>query len=143
MLGKKYAGLYLSIVLVLLTTIGLLAACDADEEPEIIAHEGVQTQLLVKAPVEPLPLNEALDVKSRTVDVENGVSHVELYAVQSPAGEEALLLIRSDPAPFAQTSFTVSQVFVPVQPGHYVIKVVGYNNLGQSAESDYIGFDVE
>jgi hypothetical protein len=77
------------------------------------------------------------------VDVQNGVSHVELYAVQSPEGEEELLLIRSDPAPFDQTTFTVSQMFVPTRPGHYVIKVVGYNKLGQSAESDYIGFDVE
>lgn len=125
-------------LIILLLAAGLITACNATET----ATQGVHTWLLVTAPERPLPRNKPLDVKSRTQDTVNLVSHVELYAVQLPSGE-ANVLIRSDPAPFPQTVFTASQVFIPTQPGHYVIKVVGYNKLGQSQESDYLGFDVE
>jgi hypothetical protein len=141
MLRKKYTTWQLWVILALLVSVGLLAACSSSEA-ELTPYQGVRTWLLVKAPEGPLPINRAVTVKSRTEDTEHKVSHVELYAVQWPEGEEELL-IRSDPAPFDQTSFTASQTFTPRRPGHYVIKVVGYNKLGQKAESDYIGFDVE
>lgn len=117
-----------------------MIACVATEaEPTL--PSGVRTWLLVKAPEGPLPLNEPVIVRSRTEDSQ-GVSHVELYAVELPSGETNVIL-RSDRAPFAQTSFTAIQTFIPLQEGHYVIKVVGYNRRGESAESDLIGFDVE
>ena len=119
----------------------LLTACN-----DLFGADGsgqtIYTQLLVTAPDHALPQNRAIEVKSRTQDAEYYVSHVELYAVELPLGERDVL-IRSDPAPFQQTTFTVSQPFVPTQPGHYVIKVVGYNKLGQKMESNFLGFDVE
>jgi hypothetical protein len=88
-----------------------------------------------------LQVNQPVNVRSRTQDTESRISHIELYAVELPSGEQNVL-IRSDPAPFDQTTYTASQIFIPAQPGHYVIKVVGYNRQGNWAESDYIGFDV-
>lgn len=119
----------------------LMAACDLTGT-DTTTSEGIRTWLLVTPPESTLPVNRPLNVRSRTQDSVNFVSHVELYAVQLPSGDTDLL-IRSDAAPFQQTTFTASQVFIPRQPGHYVIKVVGYNKLGNKAESNFIGFDVE
>ena len=141
MLWKKYTTSQLWSILILLIGVGLLVACSSSEA-EPTPYQGIRTWLLVKAPDAPLEVNKPVTVKSRTEDSMHKVSHVELYAVQWPGGEEELL-IRSDPAPFDQTSYTASQTFTPKTPGHYVIKVVGYNKLGQNDESDYIGFDVE
>ena len=142
MVRNKPANIYLWTTSVILLFIGLLTtACLAVSEETVELPEGVRTWLLVRAPEKPLPINRPVIVKSRTEDVD-GVSHVELYAVETPAGNTDVL-IRADRAPFAQTSFTASQPFTPLQKGHYVIKVVGYNRLGETAVSDFIGFDVE
>ena len=142
MLMKRRFLLQLWPIFVLLMIVGLVVtACDSTETDTTIP-QGIHTQLLVKAPEASLPLNEPVEVKSRTQDIQNCVSHVELYAVELPSGQTNVL-IRSDRAPFEQTTFTTSQAFVPTQRGHYVIKVVGYNKLGDKMESDYIGFDVE
>lgn len=130
-----------TIVAVLMIFGLVITACDLTGT-DTTASEGIQTWLLVTPPESPLPANRPLNVRSRTQDPENFVSHVELYAVQLPSGDTDVL-IRSDAAPFQQTTFTASQVFIPRQPGHYVIKVVGYNKLGNKAESDFIGFDVQ
>jgi hypothetical protein len=114
------------------------AASDARKTPP----PGIRTWLLVKAPEDPLPLNKPVNVRSRTEDGEAGVSHVELYAVELPLGE-ANVLIRSDAAPFDQTSFTANQIFVPTEKGHYVIQVKGYNRWGEKSESNIISFEVE
>lgn len=143
MLGKNISTWQAWLIFFLLASLGLLAACGSSSgEPTPTPYQGVRTWLLVKAPDGPLPLGRAVTVKSRTEDSRHQVSHVELYAVQWP-GVTGDLLIRSDAAPFDQTSFTAVQAFTPALQGHYVIKVVGYNKLGERAESDYIGFDVE
>jgi hypothetical protein len=137
---KKYMGLQLwAIVIVLIWSAGLVAACRSTQTGASTLPE-VQTQLLVRAPDGPLPLNKSIEVRSRT-DAAAGVSHVELYAVELPSGDKDVL-IRSDPAPFSQTTFTASQQFTPIVPGHYVIKVVGYNQQGQNSTSNFISFDV-
>lgn len=140
--SRKYmTSLGYSLLLLGLSLI-LLAGCDTQEAET--TEEGIHTSLLVRTPDGPLPAGKALTVKSHSEDINNGVSHVELYAVQLPASSERInLLIRSDAAPFDQTSFTAEQTFIPVQPGDYVIRVVGYNKLGQSDESEYISFRVE
>lgn len=141
MMTKKCFGMSLWLILGLWLITGLVAACSstpgtAKQLPPI------QTQLLVRAPDGPLSANKSISVRSLT-EASNGVSHVELYAVELPSGQKNVL-IHSDPATTVnQPSFTVAQTFTPIQPGHYVIKVVGYNSLGQSDESDYIGFDVQ
>ncbi len=135
MFNKKYLWGIVALGLIL----GLLVSCNKATPPP--TPQPLRTWLLVRAPDGPLPLNKPISVKSRTEDA-IGVSHVELYAVQLPTGESNVLL-NSEAAPFAQTSFTASQTFIPTQKGHYVIKVVGYNKQGQSVESEYIGFDVE
>ncbi len=141
MRAKKYFKMSLWLILVLWLSVGLLAACDT-AEGEVRQLPEIRTQLLVRAPDGPLPASKSINVRSLT-EAEDGVSHVELYAVELPTGQRNVL-IRSDPAPSAhQPSFTLAQSFTPLQPGHYVIKVVGYNSLGQRAESDYIGFDVQ
>lgn len=129
---------YSLIVLILLLLTGLLPACDYFTDPDEVS---LRTWLLVRPPDGPLLLDQPVTVRSRTEDANNKVSHVELYAVKLPTGERNVLL-RSDAAPFDQTSYTAAQVFIPHAPGHYVIKVVGFNRLGQKAESDYIGFEV-
>ena len=140
----------LFLLLFFTITVSLLAACSSGQSqstPTPTPVPGVHTWLLVTAPQQPLPVNRAINVKSRTEDVQHLVSHVELYAVEWPRPPElssgALLLLRSDAAPFDQTTFTASQVFTPTQIGHYVIKVVGYNKLGAKSESNYLGFDVQ
>ncbi|MCB0208726.1 MAG: hypothetical protein KDJ52_05335 [Anaerolineae bacterium] len=138
--GKRHISFYMwSIVILLLAS--FVTACSSNE-PTRELPEGIRTQLLVKPPETALPVGSPLTVRSQTEAVTPGVSHVELYAVQLPSGEQDKL-IRSDAAPFDQTTFTAAQRFTPIQPGHYVIKVVGYNRSGQSAESEYISFDVE
>ncbi|MBN1993271.1 MAG: hypothetical protein JW953_11250 [Anaerolineae bacterium] len=133
--------LQLWLILILLLFAVLITAC-TDSQAETTPSAGVRTWLLVKEPEHPLPLDrKPVAVRSRT-EAGVGVSHVELYALQLPSGETNLL-IRADQAPFAQTSFTVNQTFIPTQSGHYVIQVKGYNRLGESAESDIISFDVE
>jgi hypothetical protein len=127
-------------MLLLLITVGFISACNSSEEPPSLP-EGLRTWLLVGEPGVPLPAGRPVEVKSRSEDFQHGVSHVELYAVQLPNGRSNVL-IRSDAVPFAQTGYTASQIFTPRQPGHYVIKVVGYNTIGQKAESEYISFDV-
>jgi hypothetical protein len=123
----------------------MMTACNLTTTDTAKAQE-LRTWLLVSPPDTPLPCNKPVNVRSRTQDVENFVSHVELYAVELPAAPgnaaEENVLVRADAAPFQQTTFTASQLFIPKRPGHYVIKVIGYNKLGDRAESDYIGFDV-
>jgi len=119
----------------------VITACgSSNAEPTPLP--GLNTWLLVKAPNNPLPVNQPVNVRSRTEDAQNGVSHVELYALKLPSGETNVL-IRSDRAPFDQTTFTASQIFFPKKPGHYVVQVIGYNNKGQTAPSNIIGFDVK
>jgi hypothetical protein len=141
MLSTEYANWRSWLLLGLwlgLTVFGL--ACRSTE-PETTIPPGIRTQLLVRAPDRPLPVNRPVTVRSRIEDG-NGVSHIELYLVEMPSGERNVL-VRADKAPFSQTSFTAAQTFTPRQKGHYVIKVVGYSRLGERDESDFIGFDVE
>lgn len=140
--GTKSIYWYWGLAALLVMAAVLLPACSSSSETRPTPVPGLRTWLLVKAPDNPLPVNRPVNVRSRTQDALNQVSHVELYAVQWPAGTGELL-IRSDPAPFDQTTFTAAQIFVPAQSGHYVIKVVGYNKLGEKVESDYLGFDVQ
>jgi hypothetical protein len=126
-------------ILILLWSLGLLVACSGQAEPT--APEKLAIRLLVREPDGPLPAGKPLNVKSRSKDGQHGISHVELYAVELPTGQRDIL-IRADEAPFWQTSFTASQVFTPLEIGHYVIKVVGYNKIGDKVESEYISFDV-
>ncbi|MBN1218061.1 MAG: hypothetical protein JXM69_03960 [Anaerolineae bacterium] len=130
------------IILILLVCAGAMATACNTAETQKTPPPGIRTWLLVKAPENPLPLNKSVNVRSRTEDGEARVSHVELYALEVPSGETNLL-IRSDPAPFDQTSFTVDQIFTPTQPGHYVIQVIGYNRRGEKSESNIISFDVK
>ena len=134
---------FLIIFVALLGSIFLFGACrsSSEETPASAVPQGLNTSLLVRAPDTPLPVKKPIIVRSRTEDLQ-GVSHVELRAVQTPAGETDIL-IRADQAPFFQTSFTAAQTFTPLQPGHYVIKVVGYNVVGEHSDSDFIGFDVQ
>jgi hypothetical protein len=135
----KYS-LQFGIKFILWVSAVLLVACGATGA-ETTSLPPIQTQLLVRAPDAPLPLNKEIQVISRT-DAAEGVSHVELYAVELPTGEKEVL-IRSEAAQLHPTTFTTSQDFTPRQAGHYVIKVVGYNRLGQSSTSNFIGFDVQ
>jgi hypothetical protein len=138
LIKKNFTHLW--VVLILLLCAGVLTACE-DSEAEPTPQPGLRTWLLVKAPEGPLPINKPINVRSRTEDIA-GVSHVELYGIELPSGETNVL-IRSDRAPFVQTTFTVSQIFTPLQTGHYVIQVWGYNRRGELAKSDLIGFDIE
>ncbi len=115
------------------------SACSSNQ-PEVDTE--FRTWLLVKAPEQPLPVNRQIKVISRTKDMVNGVSHIELYAVETPAGDGGLM-IRSDAAPFEQKIFTAEQPFIPKQPGDYIIKVVGYNKLGDPTESASIKFTAQ
>ena len=137
MMVKRNARWQLWLVVILLTGIGLMTACrpaavEAEPLPEI------QTELLVRAPDGPLPLNKSIEVRSRT-DATDGVAHVDLY-VTLPTNDK--VLVRSDAATFQQKSFTASQTFTPKLAGHYIIEVVGYNQQGKPYPSNSIGFDV-
>lgn len=137
---KTYSRHHLWWLIGLLLFLAFVTACQNSEE-ESSRPAQLQTRLLVEAPDAPLPRAQPVTVRSLTQDP-RAVSHVELYAVQLPSGESNVLL-RSDAAPFAQTSFTVSQTFTPELAGRYVIKVVGYNMNGDDVESNFIGFDVQ
>ncbi|GAB4435982.1 MAG: hypothetical protein Fur0044_33150 [Anaerolineae bacterium] len=135
---KKSTGWRLGFVATLLLSLGLVTACrSAETEAQPLPE--IQTELLVRAPDGPLPVNKSIEVRSRT-DASAGVSHVDLY-VTLPDNQE--VLVRSDAAAFQQKSFTASQTFTPKQVGHYIIKVVGYNLQGKSYSSNAIGFDVQ
>lgn len=138
---RKYSIFRWGGLFALVMGVGFMVSACSDSAAETPPPAGPRTQFLVRAPDNPLPVNKPVTVRSQTQDV-GGVSHVELYAVQTPAGENNLL-IRADRVPFAQTSFIAAQTFTPLQAGHYVIKVVGYNLAGETAESDFIGFEVE
>ena len=149
MLGKTDFDLQLGLILVAIIALALLTAC-SQTGAETPTPEGVQIQLLVTTPSQPLPVNQPLNVISRTEDPAQQVSHVELYAVKWPsmetegrAGTGAELLLRSDAADFAQTVLTAHQRFVPTEPGRYGIKVVGYNKLGHSATTAELEFEVQ
>lgn len=135
---KRYAGLHIGIIIVLLLSTGLITACGSNGT-QTAPLADIKTELLVRAPDGPLPLNRSIEVKSRT-EAKDGVSHVDLY-VTLPTNQE--VLVRSDPATFRQTNFIMAQMFTPRQAGHYVIKVVGYNKQGTPASSNSIGFDVQ
>lgn len=129
----------LGIIFILITACNNTGETSAQNLPEI------QTKLLVRAPDGPLPLNKPITVKS-LVEAKNGVSHAELYLVRLslPDGKTwDNTLIRSDAATFGQPVFTAAQPFTPLQTGHYVIKVVGYNTQGVKMESESISFDVQ
>lgn len=137
MLKRRYG------LIIWLSVVGLvLAACLSSEPTATPLPDEMRIWLLTEVPTESLPANRPVEVRSRTQDFQYHVSHIELYAVELPSGERDVL-IRSDPAPFQQTTFTAVQTFTPVQPGHYVVKVIGYNKRGEQAESEYIGFDIE
>jgi hypothetical protein len=141
MLAKRHTILRLWSIFILLLGVSLLTTCRTSET-ETTAPESIQTQLLVRSPETPLAIGTPVNVRSRSEDAKHGISHVELYAVQLPSGESNVL-IRSDAAPFQQTSFTAAQIFTPIQRGHYVIKVVGYNKAGKNMASEPLHFDVE
>src|SRR5688572_15733479 len=112
-------------LLILLISLMLLVGCNTEDAQTV---DTIHTNLLVRAPDGPLPVGKPITVKSQTQDVENGVSHVELYVVKftpsaseaASSGEETNLLVRSDAAPFDQTSFTAEQTFIPARSGDYV-----------------------
>lgn len=138
-MAKRYAGLNLGVILsLLLLSAGFIAACGSNAA-QTTPLADIKTELLVRAPDGPLPLNKSIEVKSRT-EAQEGVSHVDLY-ITLPSNQE--VLVRSDAAAFRQTNFITSQMFTPKQAGHYVIKVIGYNKQGVSASSNSIGFDVQ
>ena len=148
MRGKFFFDLQPGLIFLVAVAIGLLTAC-SQTEAETATPEGVQTQHLVTAPAQPLPLNQSVNVISKTEDAQQQVSHVELYAVDWPskareteAGKSELLL-RSDAPDFDQTVFTAHQKFVPTEPGVYKVKVVGYNKLGHSASTENLEFEVK
>ncbi|MFN8459173.1 MAG: hypothetical protein U0401_31745 [Anaerolineae bacterium] len=123
----------------------LIAACTGTGELATRDLPEIRTQLLVRAPDGPLPLNKTITVKS-LVEAQSGVSHAELYLVKfsPPQGTPVEnMLIRSDAAAtLGQPVFTAAQPFTPLQTGHYVIKVVGYNTQGGRMESETISFEV-
>jgi hypothetical protein len=133
-------------ILILAMCLGLITACgNGETTPQL--ESGLYTKLLVGTPNGPLPVNRPLMVQSRVQDIDNGVSHAELYVIEiRPEDSEAVttqdLLITSSVAPFDQLAFTASQTFVPQQAGDYLIKVRGYNQLGEWVDSEYLGFSV-
>jgi predicted small secreted protein len=129
------------LITIFIMCAALLTACGTSTGAQRTPEPGIRTWLLVKAPENPLPLEEPITDRSRTEDGAAKVSHVELYALEMPGQTD--VLIRSDRAPFNQTSFTAAQTFTPLKAGHYVIQVVGYNQLGETSASNIIGFDVE
>ena len=146
---KEIFDLQPGLILLVAVVLGFLTAC-SQTGTETPTPEGVRVQLLVTSPSQPLPINQPVNVISRTEDAKQQVSHVELYAVEWPsketeveAGKRDELLLRSDAADFAQTVFTAHQRFVPTEPGVYKVKVVGYNKLGYSAATENLEFEVK
>ena len=154
MIARKSIPLRLWSILILVLSISMLTTCSSSDNGEAAtatitttsSSEGLHTWLLVGAPESFLPAGQSITVRSRSEDAQNGISHIELYLVEfrPEAGNDVIsnLLIRSDAAPFQQTSFTASQAFTPKQPGNYIIKVRGYNKIGQSEESETLSFVV-
>lgn len=142
---KRYPLSPLLKIIILLLGLTLISACNTTES-ESVAPAGLRTWLLVGEPTAPLPAGQPVEVRSRSEDVENGISHVELYLIQFQPETGAVvdeeILIRSDAAPFAQTGFTASQIFAPKEAGRYVIQVKGYNQIGESVRSNTISFAV-
>ncbi len=147
--GNKSYDLQPGLIFLVAVAIGLLTACSqtGTETPTL---EGVQTQLLVTSPAQPLPVNQPVNVISKTEDAKQQVSHVELYAVEWPSKEREVgggkrdeLLLRADAVEFPQTVFEAHQKFVPTEPGVYKVKVVGYNKLGHSAATENLEFEVK
>lgn len=130
-----------SMVAILFILIGSSGCGQTPASSTVQNEQGLRTWLLVRAPEKPLLLDQPVVVKSQTEDA-SGVSHVELYAVQLPNGENNLML-DSQQAALNQTAFTAEQTIIPAQRGHYAIKVVGYNKLGERAESETISFEVQ
>lgn len=151
MVVRKPISLRLWGILILVLGIGLLTTCSSSEDAETVAtvaiSEELTTWLLVGEPATALPVGRTVNVRSRSEDSQHEISHVELYLVEfRPEGSDDIirnLLIRSDAAPFQQVSFTVLQPFTPKQPGHYIIKVRGYNKIGESTESETLSFVVK
>ena len=151
MVTRKYATLSIISLLILLSSFGLMTACSSGDQA---VSQTFQTSLLVTEPATPLLVNNQYEIKSRTQAPEHGVSHVELYVVEYVPLNQAIvnqpevaaqlpyqnIVISSQAAPFDQTIFTASQSFIPKQPGEYLIKVVGYNKIGQISESQYLRF---
>lgn len=148
MATRKYATLSILSLLILLFSFGLMTACSGNQKT---VEQTFQTSLLVSEPTTSLTTGEQYDIKSRTQAPTYGVSHVELYVVEFvPFGgappEIATqlpyqnVLISSQAAPYNQTIFTADQYFIPKQPGEYLIKVVGYNKIGETSESQYLRF---
>jgi len=142
---KGYPLSLLWKIVILLMSLTLISACNTAES-EAGTTEGLRTWLLVSEPNIPLPAGQPVEVRSRSEDVDHGISHVELYLVQfqTETGDVVNdeILIRSDAASFAQTGFTASQIFTPKQAGSYVIQVKGYNQIGESVKSNTISFEV-
>ena len=148
MVTRKYATLSILSMVILLFSFGLMTACSGNQQT---VEQKFQTNLLVAEPATSLTAGEQYNIKSRTQAPTYGVSHVELYVVEfvplggTPSDVATQLpyqnvLISSQAAPYNQTIFTADQQFIPRQPGEYLIKVVGYNKIGESSESQYLRF---
>jgi|GEM_PF-1358873 len=150
MVVRKPISLRLWGILILVLSTGLLTTCSGSSDAETLAtvtiSEELRTWLLSEAPHNALPAGQPVSVRSRSEDAQHEISHVELYLVEfRPEGSNEIirdLLIRSDAAPFQQMSFTALQPFTPRLPGHYIIKVKGYNKIGESSESETLSFVV-
>lgn len=147
MVAKNITATVLGRCLILLLSVVLIAACNTTPAEVCTASEVPETVLLVREPAGPLPVNRPVTVKARTKDAKCGVSHIELVAVELPPNTQgqsfANVLIRADAPPFEQTTFTAEQTFVPTHSGDYLIKVKGYNLVGNWQESASIRFTAQ
>ena len=134
-MGKaKYAVLLILGIAVL----SVLLSCSSNNEPEKV----FETRLLVRAPDQPLPVNRPVKIISRSDDPNNEISRIELVLVSTPGGEKDLIA-GVTPAPDDQTVLTAEQEIVPLMPGDFVVKAVGYNKLGEHTESEYVSFTAQ
>ncbi|RMF04349.1 MAG: hypothetical protein D6768_03405 [Chloroflexi bacterium] len=147
MIAKNLAATPLRHCLILLLLLLPMVACNTTPDETCTGSEVPETVLLVREPAGPLPVNRPVTVKARTKDAKCGVSHIELVAVELPPNNQgqtfANVLVRADAPPFAQTTFTAEQTFVPTQRGDYLIKVKGYNLVGNWQESASIRFTAQ
>ena len=137
MVKTKYAVLVILGLVVL--SLGLSCGSSSDT-----LEKEFETRLLVRAPDQPLQVNKPVKVISRSDDPNNEISRIELVLVSTPAGDKDLV-IGVTPAPDGQTVLTAEQVFIPLMPGDYVVKAVGYNKNKQDGptESEYISFTTQ